>query len=92
MATMSLRRSLPRLALAVGLLLLIPAVATQISTEMNWGLEDFLAAGVLLFIAGAIYLLVAQHAKSRYGRATVALVVLLVLAFVWAELAVGIFS
>ena len=92
MENMPLPRSLLRLALAVGLLLLIPAVATQTTTEMNWGVEDFLAAGVLVFIAGASYLFVTRHAKSRNGKAAVALGVLLTLALVWAELAVGIFT
>jgi hypothetical protein len=60
--------------------------------EVNWGIEDFLAAGVLLFAAGMAYSLATRRARSTVHRLAVAALVLVVLAAVWAQLAVGLFT
>ncbi|WP_310531103.1 hypothetical protein [Novosphingobium sp.] len=75
-----------------GLLLLIPAVAMQFSSEVNWGKEDFLAAAVLLAAAGLGIELAVRLIKSRGAMFVAIAGVLAVLLLVWAELAVGIFS
>jgi NO-binding membrane sensor protein with MHYT domain len=80
-----------RIALGVGALLLVPLAAMQFSDEVAWGPLDFLFAGVILFSAGvAILWLIRRIQRPRRRVAAVAAVILLV-AIVWAELAVGLF-
>ena len=43
-----------RVALATAFILLLPLVAMQITDEVNWGLFDFVSAGVLLGGAGLL--------------------------------------
>jgi peptidoglycan/LPS O-acetylase OafA/YrhL len=88
----SLGRSAAWLALAVGLLLLIPLVAMRFTAEVSWKPGDFVLAGALLFGAGMSYLVVARRAPRRMQRIAAALVIAFLLVAVWAELAVGIFS
>jgi hypothetical protein len=87
----SLRNSLARVAVATGLLLLIPFVAMQFTREVAWGLVDFLAAGALLFTAGAAMVLAIRHFERPGQRAFVVTAIVVAVAAVWAELAVGIF-
>ena len=70
----------------------VPLVAMLFTKEVNWGIEDFVAAGVLLFVAGMAYSLATRKARSAVQRLAVAALVLVVLAAVWAQLAVGLFS
>lgn len=70
--------------------LLVPAVAMQFTHEVNWGAGDFLAAALLLGLAG-FGLEVAARLPRRRWRRRGALLVVAALALVWAELAVGIF-
>lgn len=75
---------------AAALLLLLPAVAMRFTTEVRWGPEDFLAAAVMLGLAGGALELAFRRPHAR--RWTVAIVAGVVVSFllVWAELAVGI--
>jgi hypothetical protein len=75
-----------------GLMLLIPAIAMQFSSEVNWGKEDFLAAAVLLGGAGLGIELAVRLIKSRSVMMIAIAGVLALLLLVWAEVAVGIFS
>lgn len=81
-----------KVSLITALLLLLPAVAMRMSPEVRWGIEDFAAAAALLFSAGMAYVLLAPHMRGRWQRVAAAGSVLLVLALVWAELAVGLFD
>jgi len=92
MSTMPMRKSMCLVAIATVLLLLIPAIAMQVTPEVSWGAEDFLAAGVLLFGAGTLVALVLRYVTGRVGRAALIFAVACVLALVWAELAVGLFD
>jgi hypothetical protein len=74
------------------LLLLIPLAAMQFSSEVVWGLGDFLAAAVLLFAAAMAHRVGASYVRTRTQRLAVGMVVLAALAAVWAELAVGLFT
>jgi peptidoglycan/LPS O-acetylase OafA/YrhL len=80
-----------RLALWSGALILLtaPAVAMRFSHAMNWGLEDFAALAALLVSACVGLELAVRFGRSRRTRAALALLVLGVLALVWAHLAVG---
>ncbi len=78
-------------ALATCALLCIPLVAMQFTSEVNWTVGDFVVMGILLFGAGSIFVLVSRRVAPKYRVLTGALV-LIGLLYVWAELAVGIFT
>jgi len=85
-------KRLTGIVLAAGLLLLIPLIAMQFSTEVNWSLFDFLVAGVLLLGTGLLLELVLRTVKNTQQRIILCLAILAGLFLVWAELAVGIFG
>ena len=87
-----LAHALARVAAATLALLLIPLLAMQFSHEVSWGWGDFAAAAILLWTAGSAYSLAARRARTPRRRGLVAVGILAVLALVWAELAVGLFS
>ena len=73
-------------------LLMIPLIAMQFTTEVNWGVADFLIAGMLLVGTGLLAEFILRKITKPSTR--IALLVLLVVGFllVWAELGVGIFG
>lgn len=76
----------------VALLLMVPLIAMQFTTEVNWSVFDFIVAGVLLLSTGLSLEMVIRKVKTTRRRLVLCAVILLVLAMVWAELAVGVFG
>ena len=76
--------------IAVFLLLSIPFFAMRLGVDgVKWGPFDFIVAGVMLFGAGfAIEIALRLVTKFEY-RIAACIGILIVLAIVWAELAVG---
>jgi hypothetical protein len=85
-------KRLSSILLGIPLLLLIPFIAMQYTTEVKWTLADFVVAGGLLLTAGLLVELVLRKVTTRRNRIILCLTILLVLLLVWAELAVGIFG
>lgn len=79
------------IALAACVLLLVPLGAMQLTTAINWGATDFAVMGVLLFAAGSAFVLAARKVSPKY-RVAVGVLVFAAFLYVWAELAVGIFT
>lgn len=77
---------------AVPLLLLIPLIAMQFSSEVNWELIDFIVMGGLLLSVGVICELTLRKVKSKKYRVLLIVAIALIFLLVWAELAVGIFG
>lgn len=77
---------------AVTLLLLIPFIAMQFTTEVNWTGGDFLVAGLLLLAVGAGCELVFRKVHKGVPRIAWLALVLLTGLLLWAEMAVGIFG
>lgn len=71
-------------------LLLVPFVAMRLTSEVNWGLGDFIFAGLMLAaFCGVVQLAVRCSSKAIYRWAMV-LAALGGLAVIWVNLAVGI--
>ncbi len=75
---------------AAAVLWLVPLIAMQITTEVNWGVGDFVTFGVMLIIAcGLLELAVRMTANGVY-RLIAAAAIAGIFLLVWAQLAVGI--
>jgi hypothetical protein len=79
-------------AVGTGLVLLIPLIAMQFSSGVNWTLFDFVVMGALLFGTSLIFVLIARRATSTASRLAIGAAVAVALLYVWAELAVGVFT
>lgn len=77
---------------AVLLLLSLPLIAMQFTNEVNWTASDFIIAGILLGGTGLIIEAILRSVRLPNRRLALVLLVLLVLATIWAELAVGVFG
>ena len=73
-------------------LLLIPLIAMQFTTEVNWQVADFVIAGVLMFIVGFLFELIVSTVHVSRNKVLLIGMLLFVFIYVWAELAVGIFN
>jgi hypothetical protein len=90
--TMTARTKLLSYGLAITLLLAIPLIAMQFTSEVNWKPNDFgIAALLLLAMATAIELARYFIKQNRIKRFIIALIVIM-LVLIWIELAVGIFN
>lgn len=80
------------LAAAIGALLLVPLVAMMLSDDMNWDVFDFVVVGVLLFVTGSLLVLAMRTLRTTTARLIAGGVVLAIFAYVYVELAVGVFT
>jgi len=78
--------------LGVAILLLIPLIAMQFSSEVNWSGMDFLIMGGLLFGLGLAGDFVWRKVKSKDRRILYIVGIVVLFLLIWAELAVGIFG
>ena len=75
-----------------GLILMIPLVAMQFTSDVDWSSSDFVIMGILLFGMGSMFVMASRFLKTNTKRVVVGLAFLFALLYVWAELAVGIFT
>jgi len=80
------------IVLTVLLLLLIPLIAMQFTTEVSWTVLDFVVAAILLLGTGFMCELVIRKTNKIKYRIAICVVLLAALLLIWAELAVGIFG
>lgn len=78
--------------LIVPVLLSIPFIAMQFTSEVDWDGRDFLIMGILLLITGLGVELVLRKIKGFEKRLLFVGIVLFIFMLIWAELAVGIFG
>lgn len=85
-------KNIIRVLLVTALVLLVPLIGMLLSDDVNWSVMDFVVAGTLLTITGLLLETILLKFQSR--RKKTAAIALLTLAFLWlwAELAVGIFT
>ena len=86
------RRNPLRMAVwgAAGFLLLLPLVAMQFTTEVNWGIMDFVVFGIMLLTVCGAYELGTRLSGNRRYRLAVGIALLGVFLLTWMNLAVGI--
>ena len=81
-----------KILLIVGLLLLIPLIAMQLTDEVNWSFFDFVIMGVMLSITGlAIGIIIKKIKYYKYRNIFITIIVMIFL-LTWAELGVGLFG
>ena len=82
----------PRLWIAAGLLLALPAAAMMVTKGLNWGPEDFAVFDVMLVVlCGAIEAALNWLTALRWRISAMTLTVLVFLTL-WAHLSVGLFD
>jgi len=90
LTTYSMQKNIFKVLLVTVCILLIPLIAMQFTSEVNWTLSDFIIMGALIFGTGLLIDWAVRKA-GRYKVITIVGIVLLFL-YVWAELAVGVFT
>ncbi len=83
-------KNIVRIAIVVGLILLVPLWGNYFVDGWNWGLFDFVFMGALLFGTGLTYDLVARKGGTLAYRAAVGIACAAGLLLVWINAAVGI--
>ena len=73
-------------------ILLVPLIAMQFTSEVNWGIEDFALMAVLLLGTGLLIEMVLRYVQSKGNRILLCSLIIIALFLVWAEMAVGIFG
>ena len=76
----------------VAVLLMIPFIAMQFNSDINWSVGDFIVMGGLLLGAGLLGELVIRRVKRKEYRLILIAAIIIAFLLVWAELAVGIFG
>jgi len=78
------------LAAGTAAALLLPLLAMQVTSQVNWTPVDFLVMALLLFGGGSLFIYAARKVSAK-RRFVFGLMVAVTMMYVWAELAVGIF-
>jgi hypothetical protein len=86
----SLVAAIGRVLLTAAALLLVPAVAMLVTSEMQWGPQDFVLAFALLAGTGLLYVGAARLLPTRGQRVAAGALLALALLLLWMEIAVGI--
>lgn len=88
----SLKKLVTGLAVISVLAILVPLIAMQFSQDVQWTASDFIVAVMLLFSIGAASVLASRYVHTRRSRFAVAVCGFIVIVWLWAELAVGVFT
>ncbi len=78
--------------LIVSALLLIPLIAMQFTSEVQWSAFDFIMAGLLLSVTGLTLEYIIRKVNRPVVKISLSIFILVALVLVWLELAVGIFG
>lgn len=73
---------------AVGLILL-PLAAMQFTSEVNWTLSDFIAAGLMISLSGGALEMAVRTSRNPWARAAAAVMILTSFLLIWVNVAVG---
>lgn len=81
--------SLMTVALITVIILLIPFVAMQFTSEVNWTAADFLIMGTLVFGTGLTYVLLNRFVPNWVYRIAIIVALGATFLMIWANMAVG---
>ena len=84
-----LSKSILGVAVVTMLLLMVPLVAMQFTTEVNWSISDFIVMGALLFSTGLSFVLVIRFATNMVNKLAMVGAFGTTFFMIWANLAVG---
>jgi len=73
-------------------ILMTPLVAMLFTSEVNWEIENFAVAAMLLFVLVFTLSMLHKKIKLKKNRHLVLVIILMFFLLLWAELAVGIFN
>jgi hypothetical protein len=83
-------KNISYIALATGFILLIPLIAMQFTSEVNWTLFDFVFAGTLIFTTGFLFEIVRKRtAGNREYKIGAGLALSAAFLLIWINGAVG---
>ena len=77
--------------LIVIVILSIPLIAIQYTSEVNWTLFDFSMASLLLITTLTLIEITLQNFKNKTFRITTVFVIVFLFLLLWGDLSVGIF-
>lgn len=73
-------------------LLLIPGISMLFTNEVNWSIQDFIIAGILLLSIGLAIEFILRKVRNKQNRIALIIIILMLLILTWIELAVGVFG
>ncbi|MDG1689932.1 MAG: hypothetical protein P8I02_04060 [Flavobacteriales bacterium] len=74
------------------IILLVPLIGMQLSSEINWGLLDFIVAGILIIVLILVLELIFRKVQSNKKRLWLVILIGILFFMIWVELSVGIFG
>lgn len=90
---LTLKGGFTRVIISTILVLLVPLIAMQLSSEVKWQVVDFMIMAVLCLTAGfTLVFIFRRFSLKPKTKLRIILLMLAVFLYVWAELAVGLFS
>lgn len=85
-------RTYLKILLVVLGVLCIPFIAMQFTTAVQWQFNDFLVAGVLLFVAISLSVFIFRRLQNHRYRLLYLGICIALFVLLWMEMAVGIFG
>lgn len=85
-------KSVRRVLAVTAVILMVPLVAMRFYNGVNWTVLDFVVAGVLLLTTGLVYEFAVRRVAGKNRRRAAGIGLMIIFAYVWAELAVGVFT
>ena len=74
------------------IILLVPLIGIQLSIEINWGLLDFIVAGILIILLILVLELIFRKVQSNKKKLWLVILIGILFIMNWVKLAVGIFG
>ena len=82
-------KSILAVAIVTVTILLVPLVAMQFTSEVDWGVGDFIIMGALIFGTGISFVFVIRYATNMVYRIAMVMAFGSTFFMIWANLAVG---
>lgn len=84
-----LNSRLKKILISITIILTIPVFGKLFTDDFQWALPDFIIGAILLYGTGIIIDFILKKIQKKSHRLALCGLILFVLLFIWAELAVG---